>query len=115
MNDSHNIVNGFLIYRITGIALLQHSIHNRLQILFLVKGDHILAVGHNILGFCVIELHDVLDHLGFIFLDDALLMGLIYHGNDLLFCHRLLCLVKGHSEGACRQLGDKGNAHGKRI
>ena len=115
MNNSYYIIYRLSKYRITGISFLKHGIHNGLKIVFLIKCDHILAMRHNVLGFSVRKLHDILDHLCFVFLNDTLLMGFIYNGNDLFLRHRILRLIKSNTKWPCCQLGNKGYAHSKRI
>ena len=115
MDNSFDIVNILLIYRITGIPLFQHSVNHVLEQYLLVKGHHILSVSHDIMGFCLIKRYDILDHFRLILLDDALFMSFIYNGNDFLFCDRLFCTVYFHTKRHCCQSGDPGDRYSKRL
>ena len=55
-----------------------------------IDADDVFSMDHNIAGFFVIHLKNVLDHLCLISIEYALFVAFVYHGNDLIFCY--LCL-----------------------
>ena len=115
MNDSFDIVNILLIYRIPGISLFQHGIDHVLEKNLFIKSYYVLSVSHNIMSLCIIKGHDILDHLCLVLLNDTLFMSFIHNRNDLLFCDCRFCTVYLHTKRYCCQSGNPGDKHSKRF
>ena len=112
MHHTDDIVNVFAVYRVTGNAFFEHIVNDFRQKSRLVERHDLLAMRHDIRSESLVELDDVLDHLGFVLLDDTLFVCLIDDGDDLFLCDRSFFLVhpypKQRGDQPCQVGGRKG-------
>ena len=105
MYDTDDIIDILPVDRKSGIALLQHKVKRLRQRHIAVHRHHMLPVGHDIPGFLVIKLEDIVDHLRLAGFQNALLMPFIYHGDDLLLGDIVHILIGIHAEDPHHQIG----------
>ena len=106
MEDTYDMINVFLVHRISGIAVIQHKLQSFLQSCILLQCKNVFSVCHNILSFRLGKFHNILDHLCFVFFYNAFLMGIIYHGNDLFLCHLVFVAMGIYAEESDHPIGE---------
>ena len=114
MENTHNVVNVFLVDGITAVPAFQHELDGLSQQHLMVNRQNIISVGHDILCFFVPELENIGDHLRLTGLDHTLFMALIDHADDLLLCYIHIvrpatCTEKPQQSigGHCHQSGER--------
>ena len=105
MDKSNNIIDIFMVYRITGITVFRHIYNGILQQGSIVQRIDIFPVSHNIFCRFIMEFHDILDHLRFALLNDTLFMGFIYKINDFIFCYIIFCVIRINTKQAYGEIG----------
>ena len=79
MENSDDIINIFIIYRASAVVTVQHKGSSFIQSHIPVNGNHLISVGHDILGFLFPVGENIGYHLRLTLLNQALFMALLKH------------------------------------
>ena len=90
MDDSDDIVDVARKERESRKALARHELHRALDVHLGIDRHDLRPVRHYVARLLLVKFYDIRDHLGFLGLEYALFLGLIDHGNDLVFCYDIL-------------------------
>ena len=77
---AEDMIEAVDIYGITAVRTLKHYFNSFRKFCIAVDSNDIFSVGHNILGFFVVKLKNIIDHFNFIIFNNALVVGFLNHG-----------------------------------
>ena len=112
VDDADDIVDVVLIDRDSGVAFVDgklDDVHHGSGVFY---GGDVSSVGHYILHGDVVELKDVVNHVGFILFDGAFFVADVDHHADFLFGDLLRLVIGADAEQTQDQVGAGGkNSH----
>ena len=85
IDNADDAVNRLLIHRQARKACFRKEVGDFLHGARLIHGFHVYARRHDIDGFKVVELDDVVDKLAFVFVDTAVVLGFLHDGEQFAF------------------------------
>ena len=94
IDDSDDIVLCVFVDRKTGKSVSAENIDQFLIAVIYIGKRYIYTGNHNILGICITEIENIVDHFLLVGFDDTILMAYINDGTQFFFRHDIVDIVR---------------------